>query len=71
MTSNGRVFAMFKLIATMRRGSSCMMPAAWARYGVIEAARTGAADLLRDDRVLRVMVVRNEVPPAFVEWVER
>jgi len=25
----------------------------------------------RDDRVLRAMIVRNEVPPAFVEWVER
>ena len=62
---------MFKLIATMRRGSSCGMPAAWARYSGIEAARIGAADLLRDDRVLRVMVVRNEVPPAFAEWVER
>ena len=62
---------MFKLIATMRGGSSSMMPAAWARYAVIDSARTGAADLLRDDRVLRVMVVRNEVPPAFVEWVER
>ena len=23
------------------------------------------------DRVLRAMIVRNEVPPAFVEWVER
>jgi hypothetical protein len=27
--------------------------------------------LLRDDRILRVMIVRNEVPPAFVEWVDR
>jgi len=25
----------------------------------------------RDDRVVRAMIVRNEVPPAFVEWVER
>jgi len=24
--------------------------------------------LLRDDRILRVMIVRNEVSPAFVEW---
>ena len=47
------------------------MPAAWPHYGLIDAARTGAAELLRDDRVLRVMVVRNQVPPAFVEWVER
>lgn len=62
---------MFKLIATMRRGSSSGIPAAWADYARIDAARLGAADLLRDDRVLRVMVVRNELPPAFVEWIER
>jgi hypothetical protein len=62
---------MFKLITTMRRGSSSGMPQAWADYAVMESARAGAAELLRDDRVLRVMVVRNEVPPAFVEWVER
>jgi hypothetical protein len=37
----------------------------------MEAAHAGTAALLRDDRVLRVMVVRDEVPPAFVEWVER
>lgn len=48
-----------------------MMPAASAPYAMLATARTGAADLLRDDRVLRVMVVRNEAPPAFVEWVER
>ena len=62
---------MFKLIVTMKRGSSCGMAAAWARYAGTEAARAGALDLMRDDRVLRVMVVRNDVPPAFVEWVER
>jgi hypothetical protein len=62
---------MFRLIATLRRGSSSMMPAASAPYAMLATARTGAADLLRDDRVLRVMVVRNEAPPAFVEWVER
>ena len=47
------------------------MPQAWARYASVEAARTGAAELLREERVLRVMVVRNEVPGAFVEWVEK
>jgi hypothetical protein len=62
---------MFKLITTMRRGSSCGMSPAWADYASMEFARAGASELLRDDRVLRVMVVRNEVPPAFVEWVER
>lgn len=62
---------MFKLIATMRRGSTSGLAAAWARYPTIDAARLGIATLLRDDRILRVMVVRNEVPPAFVEWIER
>ena len=66
-----RVFMMFRLITTMKRGTSSGMPAAWACYAAMKSARAGAADLLRDDRVLRVMIVRDEVPPAFVEWVER
>jgi hypothetical protein len=62
---------MFKLIPTMRRGSSTGLAAAWARYPTLEAARLGTVTLLRDDRILRVSIVRNEVPPAFVEWAER
>jgi hypothetical protein len=55
----------------MRRGSSTGIAAAWARYDTIAAARVGTATLFRDDRILRAMIVRDEVPPAFVEWVER
>lgn len=62
---------MLRLVATMRRGSASGLAAASARYPTIEAARLGSATLLHDDRILRVMIVRNEVPPAFVEWVER
>ena len=62
---------MFKLITTMRRGSAADLAPAWARYPTVEAARVGVSALLRDDRILRVMIVRNEIPPAFVEWVER
>ncbi|MEO8259513.1 MAG: hypothetical protein ABI868_19355 [Acidobacteriota bacterium] len=62
---------MFRLIATMRRGSASSLAPAWARYPTIETARAGAAELLREDRILRVMVVRNEIPQAFVEWQER
>jgi hypothetical protein len=62
---------MFKLVTTMRRGTSTDLAAAWARYPTIEEARVGTATLLRDDRILRVMIVRNEIPPAFVEWAER
>jgi hypothetical protein len=62
---------MFGLIATMRRGSATGLPAAWARYPTIEEARVGTAALLRDDRIMRVMIVRNGIPPSFIEWVER
>jgi len=62
---------MFRLVATMRRGSSSGIPQAWARYASVETARAGAAEMLREDRVLRVMIVRNEIPSAVVEWLER
>ena len=62
---------MFRPIATMRRGSATGVPAAWGRYTTIEAARLATVILLHDDRILRVMIVRNEIPPAFVEWAER
>ena len=62
---------MFRLIATMRRGSSANIAVAWARYPTIAAARLGSAELLRDDRILRVMIAHNQTPTAFVEWVER
>jgi hypothetical protein len=62
---------MFRLVTTMRRGSASGMPQAWARYASIERARAGAAELLREERVLRVMIVRNEVPGAYVEWCDK
>ena len=62
---------MFRLVTTVRRGSACELAPAWARYPTIDAARAGVALLLRDERVLRVVIVRNEIPQAFVEWTER
>jgi len=62
---------MFRLVTTMRRGSASGMPQAWARYASIETARAGAAELLREERVLRVMIVRNEIPGAYVEWCDK
>jgi hypothetical protein len=70
-TAIGGFQRMFKLITTMKRGSATDLAAAWARYPTIEAARLGTVTLLRDDRILRVMIVRNEIPPAFIEWAER
>ncbi|HEV3058301.1 MAG TPA: hypothetical protein VGY48_08625 [Vicinamibacterales bacterium] len=62
---------MFRLVATMRRGSASGIPQASACYGTVDAARAGGMDMLREDRVLRVMIVRDEMPQAFVEWLER
>jgi hypothetical protein len=59
---------MFRLITTVRRGTACDLPEAWARYATLDAARAGAAALLRHDRVQRVMIVRNELRRTFVEW---
>jgi len=55
----------------MRRGSASSLPAASMHYATIDDARAGAAELLREDRILRVMVVRNEIPQSFVEWLDR
>ena len=55
----------------MRRGSATSLPQAAARYPSMEAARLGAAELLREDKILKVMIVRSEIPGGYVEWIER
>ena len=62
---------MFRLIPTMRRGSASSLPQASARYPSIKDARLGAAELLREDRILKIMIVKNELPGGFVEWIDR
>ena len=62
---------MFRLVATMRRGSSTSLPQAAAQYASIEAARLGAAELMREERILKVMIVKNAFPGGFVEWIDR
>jgi hypothetical protein len=62
---------MFRLITTVRRGSASGFPAAWACYPTIEAARAGAAELFREERVVRVMVVRSQPGGSYVEWIDK
>jgi hypothetical protein len=59
---------MFRLIPTMRRGSATALPQAATDYSSVEAARLGAAELLREDRILKVMIVRAG---GYVEYVDR
>jgi hypothetical protein len=46
----------------MRRGSATALPQAWARYASVREARLGAAELLREDRILKVMIVHDAAP---------
>ena len=62
---------MFRLVINVRRGSASGMPGAWQHYATLEEARAAAAVLLRHERVARIAIVRNEAPPAFVEWRDR
>jgi hypothetical protein len=62
---------MFRQITTGRRGTASDLAAAWAWYPSIEAVRAGGSALMPEDRVLRVMVVRNDITRTFVEWSDR
>ena len=61
---------MYKLHGIMRQGTIDSALTS-VPYATLEEARVGARELLRDARVLRAMIVWNEVPPRFAEWVER
>jgi hypothetical protein len=62
---------MFHLVTVVKRGSASSLPGTWLRYPPVDEARAAAAALLREDRVQRVMIVRDEVPKGFVEWRDR
>jgi hypothetical protein len=63
--------ALFRLRAIMRQGTAASLPAVWERYPTIDAARAAVRGMYSNDRVLRVLIVTDDVPPGFVEWVER
>ena len=62
---------MFHLITVVRRGSASSLPGTWLRYPTVDAARAAAAVLLREERVQRVLIVRDDAPTAVVEWRDR
>jgi hypothetical protein len=61
----------FRLHAIMRQGTAASLPAVWERYATIDAARAAVRGMYSNDRVLRVMMVTDDVPARFVEWIER
>tara|TARA_B100001146_G_C15905794_1_gene316581 strand:- start:321 stop:521 length:201 start_codon:yes stop_codon:yes gene_type:complete len=61
----------FRLVANVRGGSTSF-PLSAIQYKSLEDARTGAKQLMHEQqRVMRVMVVQDELLPRFVEWLER
>jgi hypothetical protein len=61
----------FRLRAIMRQGTAASLPAVWERYATIDDARASVRGMYANDRVLRVLIVTDEVPPRFVEWIDR
>ena len=62
---------MFKLIPTVRGGST-NSPRVSARYATVDEARESSKQLIHESgRVTRVMIVADEQPARFVDWIER
>lgn len=55
----------------MRQGTASSIAEVWTRFATLEEARAAVKSMYHDDRVLRVFVVTGDVPPKFVEWIER
>lgn len=60
----------FRLRPFTRRGNGSTIPEAWIRYGSADEARAAAKRVYHDERVARVMLVRDSTS-TFVEWIER
>lgn len=61
----------YRLRPVMRQGTPSSVIETWERYGTLESARAAVKHAYHDDRVLRMFIVTDDVPPQFVEWVER
>jgi hypothetical protein len=60
---------MFRLNVRVKRGVASDLDEAGLRYDTLEHAREAARLLSRHDVVTSVMIITDDVPPAFVEWV--
>jgi len=61
----------FRLLAMMVHGKSSALSEAWQSYGTIDTARSGAREMLNDQRVLQVAIIEDRPQLQFVEWVGR
>ena len=62
---------MFKIIPTVRGGTT-NSPRIFERYATVHEARESSKQLIHESgRVTRVMIVADEETPRFMEWIER
>jgi hypothetical protein len=61
----------YRLVVSVRRGSASNLAGVSDRYPTLEVAREAGARLLRHERVTRIAIVGNDIPPRFVEWIDR
>lgn len=61
----------FRLRPIMRQGTASSIPETWVRFSSLDEARGAVKPMYHDDRVLRVFVVTDDIPPRFVEWIDR
>ena len=61
----------FRLQPIMRQGTASSIAETWTHFATLDDARRAVKQMYRDDRVLRVLIVRDALPAQFVEWVER
>jgi hypothetical protein len=69
--SSGNPRPRYRLQGNMRRGTASSLAGTWSPYATVEEARDAAREMLKDDRVLRLTIVEDVLPPHFVEWVNR
>jgi hypothetical protein len=55
----------------MKQGTASSIPQTWTRFATLQEARDAVKKMYHDDRVMRALIVTDEAPPRFVEWVER
>ena len=61
----------YRLHGNRRRRTAASQAGTWSPYATLEEARDAAREMVKDDRVLRVTIVEDALPPRFVEWVNR
>lgn len=69
--NGGNPHPRYRLQGNMRRGTASSLAGTWSPYATLEEARDAAREMVKDDRVLRVTIVEDALPPRFVEWVNR